>query len=429
MNKPALLGGSPVRAIPYPPYNPIDEEARRRADAVLESGLLSGFVGRGNAQFYGGPVVLELEAALCRRFGSAHAVTVNSATSGLHAALLAAGIGPGDEVIVPPITMSATASAVLMCGATPVFADIEPDYFCLDPEAVRKAVRPATRAIVAVNLFGQPAALGELRDIADRNGLVLVEDSAQAPGAMYEGRPAGTVGHMGVLSFNRHKTVQCGEGGAVLTDDPRLAKRLQLLRNHGEVVVHDWGTGEDNDIVGYNYRLTDLQAAVVIPQIARLDDLNLPRIRLAEALSMALAPFDFLRTPRLRPGTSHVYYLYPITYSPDLLGLSQNTFVKAASAEGVHLSAYVTPIGNLPVFGRAIPSAAAGPTRLFEGRATGVKSAACPVAERMASEQLVVTNICRPPLGMREIEEIAEAIGKVSANREALASWERGESG
>jgi dTDP-4-amino-4,6-dideoxygalactose transaminase len=421
-----LLGGTPVRTHPYPPYNPVDAQARARANQVLESGLLSGFLGRGNEQFLGGPVVRELEDALQAAFGARHAVTVNSATSGLHAALVAAGVGPGDEVIVPPITMSATAAAAVMCGATPVFCDVEPDLFCLDARAVEALVSPRTRAIIPVNLFGQAADLGPLRELADRHGFVLVEDNAQAPGALYHGRKAGTIGHMGVMSFNRHKTLQCGEGGAVLTDDPRLARRLQLVRNHGEVVLPDWDTIEDADIVGYNYRLTELQAAVVIPQLARLENLNRPRIELAAQLTQGLAAFDFLLPAQVREASTHVYYLYPLLYAKERLGLSRATLLRALAAEGVHAAPYVTPLHELALFRLQQRNADRTLARPFTGRGETLPPIACryPVAEALAHEQLLVTNICRPPHQAAEIQEFLAAVEKIAVHRDALRRWE-----
>jgi perosamine synthetase len=176
----ALLGGPPAVRRPVTRFQGLGPDERAAVLRVMDRGLLSGFYGSPRPEFFGGPEVLAFEAAWRRRFGVAHAVSVNSATSGLMAALGAIGLGPGDEVIVPPYTMSATAMAPLVWGGVPVFADIEPDHFGLDPAAVAAAVTPATRAILAVNLFGHPADLGRLRDIADRHRLFLIEDNAQA---------------------------------------------------------------------------------------------------------------------------------------------------------------------------------------------------------------------------------------------------------
>ncbi|RPG38427.1 MAG: DegT/DnrJ/EryC1/StrS family aminotransferase, partial [Muricauda sp. TMED12] len=209
----ALLGGQPMLDQALAPFNTIGEAERRAVEAVLDTGVLSGFVGAPGPDFNGGPAVRELEARWCDRFNCTHAVSVNSATSGLYAAIAAAGVGPGDEVIVPPYTMSATCIAPLVYGGIPVFVDIERDHFCLDPDLVEAAITPKTRAILTVNLFGHPAALGRLRQIADKHGLILIEDNAQAPLAKENGRFTGTIGHIGVFSLNRHKHIQTGEGG------------------------------------------------------------------------------------------------------------------------------------------------------------------------------------------------------------------------
>lgn len=428
MKKPALLGGKAVRDKPYPPYNAIDAKAIARANDVLRSGLLSGFVARGNEHFLGGPVVRELEEVLTGKFGVRYAVTVNSATSALHAALIAADIGPGDEVIVPPITMSATVAAVMMCRATPIFADIEPDMYCIDPASVERRITRRTRAIIAVNLFGLPAELGALRRIADRNDLLLIEDNAQAPGALYGDRCSGTVGHMGVLSFNHHKAVHCGEGGAVLTDDEWLARRLRLARNHGEVVISDWQDvdASDTTIVGYNYRLTELQAALVIPQIQRLDDLNRARVELADELTQQLRRFGFISGVEVRRDCTHSYYLYPIRYHGERLGIRRETFLAALAAERVHASAYVRPIHRLPIFTRHMRTTDPGFQRLFPGRTQDLPLVpeCCPVAVDLSDHSLFVTNICRPPNGPNEIAEFCAAIDKIIDNLPGLRDWE-----
>lgn len=428
MKKPALLGGEPVRNQPYPPYNAIDAAAVDRAKEVLRSGLLSGFVARGNEHFLGGPVVRELESVLTEAFGTKFAVTVNSATSALHASLIAADIGPGDEVIVPPLTMSATAAAVMMCKATPIFADIEPATYCIDPASVEASISVRTKAIIAVNLFGLPSALRRLREIADRHGLVLIEDNAQAPGAKYEDTFAGTVGHMGVLSFNYHKVIHCGEGGAVLTSDERLALRLRLARNHGEVVLADWDEVDDRDtdIVGYNYRLTELQAALMISQVKRLAGLNQARADLAHQLTDQLGRFEFLAGVSLRDGCSHAYYLYPIRYFSHKLGISRDTFVAALAAERVHAAPYVKPIHHLPIF--QVHRHASHPRfkRLFPGREQDlpIEPECCPVAVDLSYQSLMVTNICRPPNTSNEINEFVRAIDKIVDNIALLREWE-----
>jgi perosamine synthetase len=209
----AIFGGIPTLSRSLRPYPSLGQAEADAVKRVVESGCLSGFYGSWGSQFLGGPVVKEFEAAWCARFGVRHAVSVNSATSGLFAAMGAIGLSPGEEVIVPPYTMSATVVAPLLYGGIPVFADIDPETFTLDVSAVEATITSRTRAIFAVNLFGQAARLAELRVLADKRGLFLIEDNAQGPLAEEYGRYAGTIGHIGVFSLNYHKHIHSGEGG------------------------------------------------------------------------------------------------------------------------------------------------------------------------------------------------------------------------
>ncbi len=388
-----------------PIYNTIGEAEINAALKVLESGVLSGFVANPGADYLGGDQVLALEAAFSQRFNKSHAVSYNSATSALHGALVAAGVDAGDEVIAPPYTMSATATAALMCGATPVFVDIEPKTFCIDPSLVEAKINSKTKAIMAVNLFGLPADLKRLKEIADRYGLVLIEDNAQAPAALYQGEYTGTIGHMGVFSLNRHKTMQCGEGGVVICDQDKFAHKLKMVRNHGEAVSAEWSDSEcqpgDERVIGYNYRLTALQAAIALPQFKRIDELNSTRIELADYLTQSLAQFDFLSPVTLREGCSHVYYLYPMLCDPKLAGMSRDQFVEAMQREGAPLANYGRPLHRLPVY----KSRSDNPEQYAPEN--------FPVVEQLWKETMLVTSICRPPLDKQHIDLFVEAITKV----------------
>ena len=224
----AINGGTPVITEPFPPYRSLGEEEIAAANRVLRSGVLSAFIGAPGTGFYGGPEVQALEREAAERFGVKHVVSVNSWTSGLVAAMGAIGLEPGDEVIVTPWTMVATATAILHWNAIPVFADIDPQTFNIDPNAVEAAITPRTRAIAAVDIFGQSADMPALRAIADRHDLKLVTDTAQAPGAFLNGVPAGTTADIGGFSLNYHKHIHCGEGGLLVTNDDRLAERFAI---------------------------------------------------------------------------------------------------------------------------------------------------------------------------------------------------------
>lgn len=416
----ALHGGTPVITESLRPYPSIGEAERRRVIEVIESGVLSGFYGSAGPEFLGGPRVLELEARWCERFGCSHAISVNSATTGLVAALVACGVGPGDEVILPCWTMSGTAMAILLCGAEPVFVDVEAETFALDPARAEAALSPRTRAILAVNLFGHPAHLHALRALCDRRGVLLVEDNAQGPLASEHGRAAGTIGHVGVFSLNYHKHVHCGEGGICVTDDDALAERLRMARNHGENVVEAWG-GKHADIVGSNYRLTELSAAVALAQLESIESHVGPRERFAAALSREVAGLEGLHAPTVRAGCRHVSYVWAMRLDTERLGVPRTLFSQALTAEGFpHFCGYVRPLQHLPIF--HTPSPRGHPPRRF--RDTG-----CPVAEHLHRHSWLGFETCAYDLDEHDAPRLAEAIRKVHAQRGALAQPARAGAG
>jgi perosamine synthetase len=231
-----------------------------------------------------GEYVTRFEDELASRCGVAQAIATSNGTTALHLALAVAGIGPGDEVIVPSLTFVATAAAVHYVGATPVFADSDPAHWCVDPEDVARRVTPRTRGIVAVDLYGHPADMDSLAEIAAEHDLVLIEDAAEALGAVYRERPAGGLGRLGTLSFYGNKLITTGEGGAVLTDDPALADRARFLRDHAMDPHRRYWHGE----IGFNYRLTNLQAALGVAQLERLDEFLDRKRALAAAYRVGL---------------------------------------------------------------------------------------------------------------------------------------------
>jgi dTDP-4-amino-4,6-dideoxygalactose transaminase len=419
----ALLGGKPVRPQPLPAYNTIGAAEKAAVMEVLESGELSGFVASPGDQFWGGPQVRALERAFCERFDVKHAIAVNSATSGLHCAVAAMGVGPGDEVIVPPYTMSASATAILMTGAVPVFADIEDRTFCLDPAAAEAAITPRTRGIMAVNLFGHPAPLLRLREIADRNGLFLIEDNAQAPGALCHGRFTGTIGDMGVFSFNRHKTMQSGEGGVVIANDEKLALKAALVRNHGEAVAAGLKIADLVNAVGVNYRMTEMEAAVARVQFSRLDELTAPRVELARRLDAGLEALPGITPPAVERDCSHVYYFYVMKYDAAAAGIPRALFAEAVRAEGFALRAgYVKPIYLEPLYQNKICFGKDGfPFTANRGNAAlSYAKGLCPVTERLDGNEILLTNITYPPLKPSDMDDFVAACAKVLENRDAL---------
>jgi perosamine synthetase len=407
----ALLGGTPEIGAPLPPYPSIGKAEKEAVATVMERGVLSGFYGSPGPEFNGGPEVIALETEWAARFGVGHAVSVNSATSGLLAAVGAAGVGPGDEVIVPPYTMSATAVAPLFYGGIPVFADIDDETFCLDIEAVKAAITPRTKAIIAVNLFGHPAPLSALRQIADERNIVLIEDNAQSPLGREGNRYTGTIGHIGVFSLNYHKHVHCGEGGICTTDSADLAQRMRLIRNHGENAHTAFGYSDAANLIGLNLRLSELSAAIARSQLAVADRHVDLRIALAERLTAAVAGRPGITAPAVRHDCRHVYYLWSAKIDQDAIGLPRALISKALTAEGfANFEGYVAPLYRLPVFRdrRAIG---------FNGWPFSLQANAadpyCPVAERLWSKQLLCFEVCAPAIDPDIIEKLTFAVEKV----------------
>ena len=417
MSKPAILGGTPVNSKTFPPYNTIGDEEKRAVMAVLESGELSGFVAAPIPEFNGGPEVKRLEQTFCDYFKVHHAVAVNSATSGLYCMLMAMGIGPGDEVITSPYTMHATASSILQCGAVPIFADIENETFGLDPASVQRNINENTQGILAVNIFGHAARLHELKAIADAEGLWLLEDNAQAPAGITEGGAyTACVGKAGVFSFNRHKTMQSGEGGVVITDDPSVAQKMQLVRNHGEAVVAAWEVKDIVNTMGQNLRMTEMEAAVARCQFQKLDALNDARIGLAKRLTAGLHELPGITPPAEREGCKHVYYFYVMKYDAKVTGLSRERFVAAVQAEGFYLrGGYLRPIYQEPMFTEKICFGSNGYPFTANPRNDEIRyeEGLCPECERLNDDEIILTNIIYPPLTLEDMDQFVEAVKKV----------------
>lgn len=419
MGRLAINGGRPVIDKPLPADNTIGADDLEAVRRVFERGSLSGFYGSWGDLFFGGTEVQAFEKAWAARFEVPHVVSVNSATSGLFAAVGAIGVSPGDEVIVPPYTMSATAMAPLVYGGIPVFVDIEPETFCLDVEAVRAAITPKTKAIIAVNLFGHPAQLEELVELARKNGIALIEDNAQGPLATENGRYAGTIGDIGVFSLNYHKHVHTGEGGMCATRDPELALRLQAIRNHAENIVAAAPIRDPVNMVGYNYRMTEMSAAVGLSQLSKIEAAVARRQRLAERLSSGLRGLEGLSVPAVRPGCRHVYYVWAVRVDETLLGVSRADFTAALVAEGFPVAAgYVQPLYLLPVFQKRIAIGRSGwPFTLTDRQyAKGL----CPVAERMHEHELICFEICTHRVDDALADRLIHAVHKVHALRHEI---------
>jgi len=368
----------------------IGDDERAAVDRVLRSGMIAG-----------GPEVAAFEEEFSAIVAGRHSIAVNSGTSALHMAFVAAGIGSGDEVIVPSFTFAATANSVALAGATPVFADIEADYFCLDPAAVEAAITPRTRAIMPVHLYGHPAAMHRFAEIAATHDLLIFEDAAQAHAAALDGTPVGAFGTAASFSFYPTKNMTSGEGGMVTTGDADIARRVKLLRNQGMERRYE------NEVIGFNTRMTDIHAAIGRVQLAKLAGWTKQRQDNAAFLD---ANISGVITPPVAPGATHVYHQYTIR----TVGHDRDAFSEALAAEGVGNGVYY-PIPN-----HRLPSLIHFSPRPGDGRQCGTQgccaAGACevmPVTEQVARECLSLP--VHPSLSQGDLERIAAAVTKVAS--------------
>lgn len=419
----AILGGTPVRTAPFPAYRTIGAEEKQAVMEVMDDGVLSQFLGTWSPDFFGGPRVQKLEREWSAYFGVKHSVTMNSATSALYAAIGAAGVGPGDEVIVSPYTMAASATAALVYGAIPVFADIDPRTFCLSAETIRARLTPYTKAILVVDIFGYPVDFEPIMALARERGIVVIEDAAQAPGARRGGRWAGTLADIGVFSLNYHKTIHTGEGGVAVTDDDRLAERLQLIRNHAEVVVRNKGTTDLVNMVGFNYRMTELEAAIGSEQLKKLEGLAAPRVALADRLSDGLRGLPGITVPEVEPDVRHGYYVYTLRYDATVTGVPRARFAAALRAEGLPVSeGYVRPIYLEPMYQQRIAFGSDGFPFTYSGYKGQVsyERGICPVTERMHFEEALCLSIVHANASPADMDDAIRIIRKVASGAAAL---------
>jgi dTDP-4-amino-4,6-dideoxygalactose transaminase len=331
----------------YLPYNrpSIDEE---EIAAVVEA-LRSGWITTG-------PRTQEFERRFADYTGAAHAVGLSSATAALHLALIAAGVGPGDEVIVPVYTFAACAHVVVHLGATPVFVDVCPDDLNLGPEEVERAITPRTRALMAVHFAGQPCRMEPLLALARAHDLFLLEDAAHAVGARYRGRPVGSIGDATAFSFYATKNLTTGEGGMLTTnrDDVEETARLYALHGMSRDAWRRYRRGGSwyYEVVapGYKYNMSDIQAALGLAQLARLDERNAHRAALARRLTDALKGCEAIELPATRPEVEHAWHLYTIRLREGALAIDRDRFIAELEARGIGTSVHFIPLHLHPYY-------------------------------------------------------------------------------
>lgn len=341
MEKLAIFGGTPVREKPiYYGRQCIEQDD---IDAVTES-LRSDLI-------TGGPKVTAVEKKLCELTGAKYAVVVANGTAALHLAALAAGFGEGDEVIVSSITFAASANCVLYCGAKPVFADIDPETYNIDPESVKKLITPRTKGIVAVDFTGQAVKHDAIRQICQENDLLLIEDAAHAIGTKYKGQPVGSIADMTCFSFHPVKTVTSGEGGAITTNDEQLYRRLMLLRTHGitrnpDEMVHPTDALWYNEQVelGFNYRMTDFQAALLLSQLNKLGKFSARRKEIVKKYDQVFSEMPEIIVQKEIPESDTTRHLYVIRLNPERLSCDRRQFFDALYAENTCPQVHYLPV-------------------------------------------------------------------------------------
>ena len=382
---------SPVREETLPFCRPdIGEAEIAEVVATLRSGWLTT-----------GPKTKEFERSFAAYVGAKHAVAVNSCTGGLHVALAARGIGPGDEVIVPTMTFCATANVVVHVGATPVLVDVEPDTLNIAPEAIEAAITPRTRAVIPVHLYGHPCDMDRLLDLARAHGLLVIEDAAHAVGAEWRGRRVGSLGDATAFSFYATKNMTTGEGGMVTTDDEEWADRMRVWLLHG-MSRDAWKRYAANGswyyevvLPGLKYNMTDLQAALGLRQLERLEEMLRRRAAIAARYTEAFRDLPELILPAHRPEVRHAWHLYPIRVRHERMTIGRNEFIEALRREGIATSVHFIPLHRHPYYRDRF----------------GLRPADFPVADD--AYQRLVSLPLYSRMSDRDVEDVIEAVRRV----------------
>lgn len=369
METPAIAGAAPAKTTPFVrPARYTEDELNELKEALDQQTL---FYAYGNK-------VKQLEQEFAAKHGFGYAVATSSGTASIHTAMIALGISPGDEVIVPPITDMGSLIPILYQGGIPVFADVDPYSYVLTPESVEKVISPRTRAVLAVHLWGNPCDLDGLAAICDKRGIIVIEDCAQAFGALYKGKPVGSFGRVGCFSYNEFKHVSCGDGGLVVTSDAAIARRLRLSTD--KCYDRDPNALMRNPtFLAANYRMTELQGAVARAQLRKLDGIVDIRRNWCERLSAALSGVKGISLPTPTPGGSPSYWFYMLRAKPEELGVDTDKLAEALRAEGLPVGAHYIgrTIYEYPIF--ANHSAFERGSHPFAARQ--YKTGDCPTAE------------------------------------------------
>ncbi len=395
MEKLAIEGGYPVRSSKiFYGRQWIDEDDVQAVTEVLRSSYITC-----------GPKVDEMERTLKEYTGAEYAVAVSNGTAALHCACMAAGIGPGDQVITTPLTFAASANCALYCGATPVFADIDPETYNIDPESVRAHVTERTKAVIAVDFTGQAVRHEEIRVICEEFHLVFIEDAAHAIATKYKGKQVGSLADLTTFSFHPVKTITGGEGGAVLTNSEAFYQKLMLARTHGitreegqmEHPIQEGPWWYEQVTLGYNYRLTDFQAALIVSQMKKLDRFAARRKEIAERYNEAFSEIPELTLQREIPESDTCRHLYMIRLRLENLKCSRREFFDAMGEENVQCQIHYIPVYWFPYYQRL-----------------GYEKGLCPNAEEVY--QGIISIPLYPAMTDQDVKDVIHAVKKVVEN-------------
>lgn len=416
MSKLALFGGPKIRQKLFPKHPMIGEEEKKQVMEVLESGNISTFIASPGENFLGGKKIREFEDKFAKKIGTKFAVTFNSASSALHAAIIAIGVEPGQEVIVTPYTFTSTATSSLMHNAIPVFCDVKKDTYCLDPKKIELLITPLSKAIIPVHLFGHSCDMDEIIEIAKKNNLMVIEDCAQSIGGEYKNKKLGTIGDCGIFSFQESKIIMTGEGGMLVTNNAKIAEIARMVRNHGEV-IHPLMKKRTyrSEFLGWGYRMTEMEAALGIAQLEKLDYFIEERIKLGKYLSSEINKIEGLSHIEY-DWVKHVYWMFGFLFDEKIIGISRNKFCEALVAEGIPCFAgYVPPLYLNPLYTEKRAFA----FRNYTG-AVKYEKGICPISESLHEKYLINTLVCRPPATLDDMHDIIRAIKKILENKDEL---------
>jgi dTDP-4-amino-4,6-dideoxygalactose transaminase len=411
----ALFGGKPVRSRPFPAWPVFDEEGEGKALLeILRSGQWWRYTMGEAVQPLAGSdgarsKVAEFQDLFAKSQGARFGIACSTGTAALEVALKAMGVGPGDEVIVPPYTFIATATAPMLIGATPVFCDIDPETFNMDPRRLEEAITPRTKAVVPVHFAGAAADMEAILEITTRRGLKVLEDAAHGHGGTWNGRGLGTIGAAGTFSFQASKNMTAGEGGLITTDDQELAEICESLIWVGRQAGRPW---YEHHRLGWNYRLTEFQGAILIEQLKRLGQQTARRLANGVHLNEELARIPGIHPLRIPSyATCHAFHIYVFRFDAAEFGLSRQVFLEALEAEGIPASSgYAHPLYGNPLFRE--PGLPLDYSRFKD---------LCPQAEKACTEAVWLEH--RLLLGDREdLDDIVDAIRKIHMHREAAVA-------